>query len=62
MEVDATQTQRRCPMNFLTDWQLTGFQFVVAIWCWLFLVGAHAVWRVVGGREADPVRPSGPVE
>jgi len=49
-------------MSFLADWQLTGFQFVVAIWCWLFLVVAHAVWRVVGGSNADPIRPSGPIE
>lgn len=49
-------------MRFLTEWQLTGFQFAVAVWCWLALVGAHALWRAVAGEEVDPIRPPGPIE
>lgn len=49
-------------MGFLSDWQLTGFQCVVAVWCWLALVGVHAVWRVAVGAETDETRPSGPIE
>jgi hypothetical protein len=48
--------------SVITEWWLSGFQGVVALWGWAAVVLLYALWRSLRGSEPDTIRPSGPVD
>ena len=43
-------------------WVVTDFQAVVALWAWVLIVLLHCVFRLWSRPDADPIRPSGPID